>query len=119
MLTISDKILIISLTILTLFSYSIASGGRQGDEIRIEADGKVIGTFSIRKDGMHEIKGVLGASRIEVKGGKTSFLSSPCKNKLCIHQGEINKSGQMAACLPNRVVVRVLGGDGDYDALTR
>jgi hypothetical protein len=119
MLTIADRILIASLAILTLFSYSIASGGKQGEEIRVEADGRVVGAYSLKSERVLEIKGVLGKSRIAVKGGRASFLSSPCKNKVCIHQGEVGKSGQMAACLPNRVVVRVLGGSGDYDAVTR
>lgn len=119
MLTISDKLLIASLAILTLFSYSIASSGKQGKEIRIEVNGKVVSTYALDKDCVHEIKGVLGTSRIAVKDGRASFLSSPCKNKVCTHQGEAGKSGQMVACLPNRVVVRVIGGDNDYDALTR
>lgn len=119
MLTIPDKVLIAFLATLTIFSYSIASGGKQGEEIRIEADGKQVGTYLLRKDSVIDVKGALGASRISVKGGKASFLSSPCRNKVCVHQGEVGKSGQMAACLPNRVVIRVLGGDGDYDAVTR
>lgn len=119
MLTIYDKILIAFLTLLTLFSYSIASNGREGKEIRIESNGRIVGTYSLLKDNLIEIKGALGSSRIAVKGGKASFLSSPCRNKVCIHHGEVGKSGQMTACLPNRVVVRVLGGSSDYDALTR
>lgn len=119
MFTIADKALIAFLAILTIFSYSMASGGRQGVAIRIEADGKQVGTFLLRKDGVIDVKGVLGSSKINISGGKASFFSSSCRNKVCIHQGEISKNGQMAACLPNRVVVRVLGGDGDYDAVTR
>lgn len=119
MLTIPDKILIILLAVLTIFSYSIAGSGKQGEEIRVEADGKVIGAYPLRKDEVLEVKGALGISRIAVKDRKASFLSSPCKNKVCVHQGEIGRSGQMAACLPNKVVVRVLGGEGDYDAVTR
>lgn len=119
MLTIADKVLIAALTILTFFSYSIASNSKEGKEIRIEADGKVVGTYSLHKDHLLEVTGAMGTSRIAVKDGKASFLSSPCRNKVCVHQGEVGRSGQMAACLPNRVVVRVLGGSSDYDAVTR
>lgn len=119
MLTIPDKLLIAFLAILTIFSYSMASGGKQGEEIRIEVDGKQVGTYLLAKDSVVAVKGALGTSRIAVMGGKALFLSSPCRNKVCVHQGEIGKSGQMAACLPNKVVIRVLGGDGDYDAVTR
>lgn len=119
MLTLPDKLLITFLAIITVFSYSIAGDGKKGKEIRIEVNGKIVGTYSLSEERVHQIKGVLGNSLITVKGGKASFLSSPCKNKVCVHQGEIDKSGQLAACLPNRVVVRVLGVSNDYDALTR
>lgn len=119
MFTIADKVLIAFLAILTIFSYSMASGGRQGVEIRIEAEGKQVGTYLLRRDSVVDVKGVLGVSKISVRDGKASFLSSPCRNKVCVHQGEISRSGQMAACLPNKVVIRVLGGDGDYDTVTR
>ncbi|MBI4746502.1 MAG: NusG domain II-containing protein [Deltaproteobacteria bacterium] len=119
MFTIADKGLIAFLAILTIFSYSMASGGRQGVEIRIEAGGKQVGTHLLRKDSVFDVKGALGTSRISIRSNKASFLSSPCRNKVCVHQGEIGKNGQMAACLPNKVVIRALGGDGDYDAVTR
>lgn len=119
MLTLADKLLIAILATLTLFSYSIGSSGKQGTEVRIEVEGKTVGIYSLRKEGIYNISGALGDSVISVKDEKASFVSSPCKNKVCIHQGEIGKSGQMAACLPNKVVARVVGENGDYDAVTR
>lgn len=119
MFTIADKVLIVFLTILTIFSYSMAGGGRQGVEINIEVDGKQFGTYQLRENNVVEVKGHLGASKIKISDGKASFLSSPCKNKVCIHQGRIDRNGQMAACIPNKVLIRVRGGEGDYDAVTR
>lgn len=119
MLTLADKILIAILATLTLFSYSIGSSGKQGTEVRIEVEGKTVGIYPLKKDGVHKISGALGESVVSIKDEKVSFASSPCKNKVCVHQGSIGKSGQMAACLPNKVVARVTGGNGDYDAITR
>lgn len=119
MLTLADKILIAILATLTLFSYSIGSSGKQGTEVKIEVEGKTVGIYPLKKDGVHKISGALGESVVSIKDEKVSFASSPCKNKVCIHQGSIGKSGQMAACLPNKVVARVVGGNGDYDAITR
>ncbi len=119
MLTLADKFLIAILATLTLFSYSIGNSGKQGTEVRIEVEGKAAGIYSLKKDGVHKISGALGDSVISIKDEKASFVSSPCKNKVCIHQGEIGKSGQMAACLPNKVVARLVGENGDYDAITR
>lgn len=119
MLTLADKLLIAILATLTLFSYSIGSSGKQGTELRIEVESKTVGVYSLKNDGVHKINGVLGDNIISVKNEKASFTSSPCKNKVCIHQGGIGKNGQIAACLPNKVVARIVGKNGDYDAVTR
>lgn len=119
MFTLADKLLIAILATLTLFSYSIGSSGKQGTDVRIEVEGRTVGIYSLKKDSVHRIDGSLGDSVISINDEKVSFVSSPCKNKVCIHQGKIGKSGQMAVCLPNKVAARIVGEDGDYDAITR
>jgi hypothetical protein len=60
------------------------------------------------------------AVRIEVRDGAVGFVSSDCPDKTCIHSGFLSLRGQTAACLPNRVVVRVLaeGGKEALDSTT-
>lgn len=40
--------------------------------------------------------------------GEVAFTHSDCPDKICIRTGKLNKSGQSAACLPNRIIVRVV-----------
>ncbi len=55
---------------------------------------------------------------IEIADGKVRFVSSDCPDQVCVHTGEISKVGQHAACLPNRVVVSVIGsGDANLDII--
>lgn len=53
--------------------------------------------------------------------GGASIISSPCPDKLCIHQGRINKIGQTVLCLPEKVLVTVTGNrkEGEPDAVLR
>ena len=53
--------------------------------------------------------------------GGASIISSPCPDKLCIHQGHINKIGQTVLCLPEKVLVTVTGTrkEGEPDAVLR
>lgn len=56
--------------------------------------------------------------RLDGAGG-ISFESSDCPDKVCVHSGTLNKHGQSAACLPNRLIIRVVspkGGSVDYVA---
>jgi hypothetical protein len=40
--------------------------------------------------------------------GSIAFYASDCPDKLCIHSGKLRLSGQFAACLPNRILVKIV-----------
>lgn len=41
-----------------------------------------------------------------------AFTLSDCPDKICVNTGKIGNPGQIAACVPNRVYVRIVGSDG-------
>jgi hypothetical protein len=43
--------------------------------------------------------------------GKIRFEDSDCPDKVCINAGYLSISGQFAACLPNGVILKIIGGD--------
>lgn len=50
--------------------------------------------------------------------GAAYFKSSECENGLCVAAGKLNRKGTACACLPARVVLTIVGGRGDVDAVT-
>lgn len=71
-------------------------------------------------DGLHEVRGRIGVTTIEVRGGRLRVRSSPCPRQVCRHGGWIAQAGEMLVCLPNEVIVRLPGRAGDApDALSR
>ena len=56
------------------------------------------------------VVGPLGESVLHLGPEGVRFLSSPCPLQLCVRGGWVTRPGAVAACLPNRVAVRVLGG---------
>ncbi len=47
------------------------------------------------------------------------FLQSDCPDGLCVKVGALEKPGDVAACLPNKTVVSIRGGDNSaVDILT-
>lgn len=84
-----------------------------GDKITVHAEDGVY-EFSLKEDGIHRVKGHLGETVIEIKGGRAHIISSPCKNKTCIRQG----FGKTLVCLPNKVIVHVEDSEG-YDAIAQ
>ncbi len=56
--------------------------------------------------------------KIIVKDGSIGFCESDCPDKICIRTGMLSKSGEVAACVPNRTVISVEGGSNAVDAIT-
>ncbi|MDR3321858.1 MAG: NusG domain II-containing protein [Synergistaceae bacterium] len=75
-------------------------------------DGAALATLALDRDVMYSPAGLPGV-RIAVRGGEVGFVASDCPDKICVHTGFLSMSGQSAACLPNRVVVRVVAGYGE------
>ena len=44
----------------------------------------------------------------QVKNGTIAFIASDCPDKICVKTGFISHPGQMAACLPNRVAIKIV-----------
>lgn len=86
-------------------------------KLRIRQGDKVYGTYSLNQTRTLNIHGPLGDSIISIKAGQARFVSSPCHNQYCVHQGWLNRAGQAAICLPNQVSLELLGAKKTYDSL--
>jgi hypothetical protein len=96
-----------------------AAGG-QPARAEVEASGKDAATLDLALEGVTEVAGALGVTRLEVRGGRVRVLSSPCPRQSCRHGGWIGAAGEMLVCLPNEVVVRLPGRlPGAPDAVSR
>ncbi len=70
------------------------------------------------------VPGPLGQTLVRLGPEGARVVESPCPLKLCVAAGLASRPGQVVACLPNRVALRVLGagegtGDGGVDAVGR
>lgn len=88
-----------------------------GEAVRILAPGQPPVTVSLARDRTMTVAGRLGPSVIEIKNGRVRFVSSPCRNKLCIRSGWLGRGGEFAACLPNEISLVVLAPEQRYDAI--
>lgn len=75
-------------------------------------------TAPLAADRMLHIHGPLGDSVIEVSKGRARFFSSPCTGQTCVHSGWLQAAGDMAACLPNRVSLHIVGAQPRFDAIS-
>lgn len=83
----------------------------QAQQFRVLVNNQEVEAGPLGENQQLTISGSLGDSVLEVRDGKVRFVSSPCRNQVCVHQGWASHSGELLACLPNRIAV-VLEGLG-------
>lgn len=101
----------ILISIAVLFLVLLFNDGK-GTEIIIEAKDTVIKEIPIKeyknnKSKIYYIEGEIGISKVEVKDGKVRMLESPCPNKICVDTNWIEKPGEIIACIPNKIIIRI------------
>ena len=96
--------------------YLYAKTRPKGAVAVIEQDGEVcrVVLADLKEPLTLEVNGAV----IELDKDGAHFVSSPCPDKICVNKGIIKRAGESAVCLPQRVSVRIEGGDSEIDSVT-
>ena len=103
-------ILLVSAIVFLLISFFAPEGA----VIEITVDGKLYGQYSLYEEQTID----LGHNTLIIKDGVADMVSAKCPDGLCVKQRSISKGGESIVCLPNRVIVTVLG-ESDVDSIVR
>ena len=105
---IADIILIASVLVVGLSVFLIVSSTREeGNFVRVSVDGRQVAEYPLSVDGEYTLNG--GTNILVVKNGRAYMKYADCPDGLCVNQGEAYKVGRKIVCLPNRVMVEVVG----------
>lgn len=97
--------------------YLYAKTRPKGAEAVIEQDGEVyrrVVLADLKEPLTLEVNGAV----IELDKDGAHFVSSPCPGQNLCEQGDYQACGRIAVCLPQRVSVRIEGGDSEIDSVT-
>ena len=101
-------LIIISAGILFAFLYF---NDTAGSIITIEAKGEIVGRIPLEKydnsSKTYHIEGEIGVSKILVEDGRVRMIESPCPNKVCVNTYWIENPGELIACIPNKIIIRI------------
>lgn len=112
--TIADKILMVLLIIMSASGFLfITKAFPQGTDVKIEVNGRTVYKLPLDTDTIVSVKGIIGETIVEIKDRKVCIKESQCPNKICIHNGWIDRGAII--CLPNRVIVNVCRPDNIQD----
>ncbi len=95
------------------------TGEKPGEKLRVTVDGKEYAEYSLEDEIDVIIPGARGMNdHLVIHDGRAFITDAECPDKLCVHQRAISKQGETIVCLPNKVVVEVIGGEkGEVDAV--
>ena len=116
-LLLGDYLVIALGLLLVVYLFKTLWHSEHAAKLQLRQGNQIVATLSLNQDRLIDVAGPLGVSKIEIKQGKVRFLSSPCANQYCVHQGWLHRAGQAAICLPNRVSLELLGTKKSYDSL--
>ena len=115
----ADIILLIVLVVVGLASTAYVAVSRSGgDTVIIEQNGDLYGKYSLFEDRTVTIEGEDCENIVKIANGSVVMFESTCKNQVCVRHGAISSTGESIICLPNRVVVKIEGKGGGYDAVS-
>lgn len=106
----SDFIVIFSVilisVILAVFLYFQQDDGAY---VVVRINGEEVGEYSLLQNGTYTLND--GTNTIQIENKTVYMKDADCPDKLCVHQGKIDKEGQVITCLPNKLTVTVYGTD--------
>lgn len=119
MMKLGDKLVLIGglLFVVWLYAAFWFSPAGLSNFAQVTVAGKEQRLVNLKEDGIVEMEGQLGISKLEIADGRIRFLESPCPNKICIHAGWLEEGSKIATCLPNRIAVEVVANKTLFDSI--
>lgn len=123
----ADILLFFSFLALAALIAAVPLTRSQGSEqkVRVISGGEIVGIYPLENDIDVEVRHDGHLNIVSIKDQKVHMEFSDCKNQVCVHTGEIARTGETIVCLPNYVIVEIIGsregGDADdaVDAIVK
>lgn len=109
-----DFIIIVFVGMLALLGMAISNmpSGEQGSKYaEIVVEGRVYKRVELKKDHSEKINVVTdhGYNTVYIHDGGAQVVDSDCADHVCVDTGFIDRRGQMIACLPHKMYVKIVG----------
>ncbi len=105
-----DLLLVGILLLAALLLFALTLGTREsGAEAVVTVDGTEVGRYPLSKAGTFPLNG--GTNILVIENGEAWVTEANCPDKICMGMGKISRNGEFIACLPNRLLIVVEGGE--------
>lgn len=106
----TDFIVLTVFLLIIIGGYFVINSKDRGNTAVIKYNSNIVKEVPLNSDCTFSVN----QTEFEVNCGKIRVTSSPCKDKICVKTGFIDKPSQTIVCLPEKIVVTITGyGDTD------
>jgi len=121
-LTWADKVLIAAVLLCTAgWETGRHLGALPGGEAVVEVDGTRRAVLPLDQPRKVRIEGFAGSCEVEIGAQGARILRASCPHGICVRRGWVRREGEVVVCVPNRLVLTIVGGEepSDVDAVVR
>jgi hypothetical protein len=122
-MTLLDWLIVLALLAGVGFSFYLVGQKKAGNQVIVEQDGKVLFSAPLGSDREETFTGPVGETVMAIRNREVFISQSDCPRKICMGMGHIHRNGEVIACVPNHILVRVAGeekeDEREYDILSR
>ena len=91
-------------------------GHHNAGMVTVTIKDELYGTYDLSKE--QEIM-INDTNCMVIKDGKVDMITGDCRDQICVNHKPISKNGETIVCLPNHIIVKILGGnEAELDAVT-
>ena len=100
-------LLLIALALLLFTRWK--NGQEEGAVAVVSINGEEAGRYPLSKNGVFPLNG--GTNILVIEAGEAWVSEADCPDQICMGMGRISKNAEFIACLPNRVLIVIEGGE--------
>lgn len=101
----------------TFWMFYVIFGARGAGMVKVTVNGEVFGTYSLYEE--REVQ-IYDGNVLWMHDGVAEMKTADCPDQVCVKHQCISKNKETIVCLPNKVIVEIVGGNsGELDAVAK
>lgn len=121
-ITRGDWVIILALLAFSISGIGWLATGPAGSRVVVTSGDETCYVADLDQNSEVDLDGPLGKTHLVIDQQGAYVTASPCPRKVCVSMGPAKYSGDLLACIPNRIMVRIENADREettYDLLSR
>ncbi len=112
----NDLVLVLIILCVAGIVYALFfSGSSAGKEAVVSVNGEVVAHLPLSEDTEFSADGAQYHNTVVIENGEAYVSYADCPDQICVNTGHISKTGQTITCLPNRMVVEIVGEEEESE----